>query len=264
MLHYQTFGNGKPIYLLHGWALNGRVWDEVIPALAQHGQVIAVDLPGHGKSGLPAGGGYSLDAVSDEIKQILSGDAIIVGWSLGGLIALNLAQRYPALIEKLVLVAGSPQFIRSSDWPHAVDKQVMQGFAQSLADDYRATIQRFLAIQTLGSEQARPAIKALRGKMFIHGEPQLTALREGLNLLTNSNLRAQLPNIHCPALIVLGEKDTLVPANSGPDTARLLANARLAIIKGAGHAPFLSHASEFIGIISEFINESSRLTQRAN
>jgi pimeloyl-[acyl-carrier protein] methyl ester esterase len=260
MLHYQTFGAGDPVYLLHGWALNGRVWDAVVPALTQHGQVIAVDLPGHGKSDLPAGGRYDLDTVTDELAEIISGNAIVVGWSLGGLIALNLALRYPALIAKLVLVAGSPQFVRSSDWPHAVEKQVIQGFAQGLADDYRATIQRFLAIQALGSEQARLAIKELREKVFINGEPQLTALREGLNLLINCNLRPQLSNIHCPVLILLGEKDTLVPAGSGTVTAKLMANARLAIIKGAGHAPFLSHANVFMDITTAFINESSQHT----
>ncbi|WP_455209421.1 pimeloyl-ACP methyl ester esterase BioH [Kaarinaea lacus] len=256
MLHYETHGEGDPIYLLHGWALNGRVWDDVVPALARYGRVIAIDLPGHGKSDLPPNGRYDLDTICDEIKQILTANAVVIGWSLGGLIALNLANRYPQLIRKLILVAASPQFVQSSNWPHAVKHQVINGFAQSLADDYRATIQRFLAIQALGSEQAKHAIKQLREKVFINGEPQCTALREGLNLLSKSDLRSQLPNIRCSTLIVLGEKDTLIPASAGADTAALLADSRLAIIKGAGHAPFLSHTAEFLNITTAFINET--------
>ena len=256
MLHYETHGEGDPIYLLHGWALNGCVWDDVVPALARYGRVIVIDLPGHGKSDLPANGRYDLDTICDEIKQILTANAVVIGWSLGGLIALNLANRYPQLIHKLILVAASPQFVQSSDWPHAVEHQVINGFAQSLVDDYRATIQRFLAIQALGSEQAKHTIKQLREKVFINGEPQRTALREGLSLLSKSDLRSQLPNIHCSTLIVLGEKDRLIPASAGADIATLLAGSRLVIIKGASHAPFLSHTTEFLNITTAFINET--------
>lgn len=256
MLYYESQGKGDPIVLLHGWAMNGRVWDDVVPELSRSGRVLSVDLPGHGKSDLPANGNFDLDTVCNEIKSVLENDAIVVGWSLGGLVALQLAYRYPDLIKKLVLVAGSPQFVQSSDWAHAVQREIFDGFTASLVDDYRATIQRFLAIQALGSQQAKPAIKALREKVFLNGEPQMIALREGLNLLSNSNVRAQLPDINCPVLIVLGEKDRLIPPAAGADTVALLPNAQLAIIQGAGHAPFLSHVKEFLSITTAFINES--------
>lgn len=258
MLYYKTHGEGKPIYLLHGWALNSRVWDDVLPELTQYGQVYAVDLPGHGKSDLPVNGQYDLDTIADEIAPILESNSIVVGWSLGGLVALNLAYRYPGLISKLVLVAGSPQFVQSEDWPNAVEKTVIEGFAQSLQSDYRATILRFLAIQALGSEQAKQSIKALREKVFLNGEPNLAALKEGLNLLINCNLRPALSDIHCPSLVVVGEKDTLIPEKSGYDTSGLLANSQLEIVNGAGHAPFISHSKEFLNIISAFINETTQ------
>ena len=257
MLHYKTHGQGDPIYLLHGWALNSRIWDAVLPELMQHGKVIAIDLPGHGKSDLPANGHYDLDTITDEVKHILETNAIVVGWSLGGLAALNLACRYPQLINKLVLVCGSPQFVRSDDWPNAIGKNVIDGFAENLVSDYRATILRFLAIQALGSEQAKYAIREVRDKVFINGEPHLTALQEGLNLLINTNLRPALSGVRCPSLVVLGEKDTLIPANSGVDTTSLLANSQLAIIDGAGHAPFISHTEEFLRIVTAFINETT-------
>ncbi|WP_455366431.1 pimeloyl-ACP methyl ester esterase BioH [Kaarinaea lacus] len=258
MLYYESHGEGDPVVLLHGWAMNGRVWDDVVPRLAQFGRVITVDLPGHGKSDLPANGHYDLDTVCDEIKPVLenNANATVLGWSLGGLVALNLAHRYPELIHKLVLVAGSPQFVQSSDWPHAVQQEIFASFATNLADDYRATIQRFLAIQALGSQQGKHAIKALREKVFLNGEPQMKALREGLKLLSNSNVRPYLSNIRCSVLIVLGEKDRLIPPAAGADTVALLPTAQLAVIPGAGHAPFISHAKEFLSITTAFINES--------
>jgi len=255
-LYYELHGKGNPILLLHGWAMNTRVWDDVVPELAKTRRVFTVDLPGHGKSSLPANGGYDLDAVCDEVKSILEKNTIVMGWSLGGLVALNLAYRYPDFIEKLVLVAGSPQFVQSSDWPHAVQQEVFDGFAANLADDYRATIQRFLAIQALGSQEAKHAIKALREKVFLNGEPQMSALRSGLKLLSNSNIREQLPDIKCPALIVLGDKDRLIPPAAGTDIAALLPYAQLRIIQGAGHAPFISHLKQFLEITTAFINES--------
>jgi pimeloyl-[acyl-carrier protein] methyl ester esterase len=255
MLHYETHGKGNPIVLLHGWALNGRVWDEVVPALSQYGQVITVDLPGHGKSDLPTNGRFDLDTLCEELKPLLAENTMVMGWSLGGLVAFNLTHRYSALIKKLVIVAGSPQFVQSSDWPHAMPQETFDGFAKTLVEDYRATIQRFLAIQALGSEHARHAIMALRERVFINGEPQLTALRAGLNLLSNSNVRKQLPEIHCPTLIILGGKDTLVPVAAGAETVALLPDTQLQIIKGAGHAPFISHANEFLNKTIAFINE---------
>jgi len=236
--------------------MNGRVWDDVVVELAKTQRVLTVDLPGHGKSHLPANAVYNLDTVSDAIKPVLEQNTIVVGWSLGGLIALNLAFRYPELIKKLVLVSGSPQFVQSADWPNAVQQEVFNGFAENLLDDYRATIQRFLAIQALGSQEAKHAIKALREKVFLNGEPKMAALREGLKLLSNSNVRAQLPDIRCPVQIILGEKDRLIPPTAGAGTAALLSNAQLAIIQGAGHAPFISHLKEFLSITTAFINES--------
>ena len=84
----------------------------------------------------------------------------------------------------------------------------------------------------------------------------MAALREGLKLLSNSNVRAQLPDIRCPVQIILGEKDRLVPPTAGADTVALLPNAQLAIIQGAGHALFISHVKEFLSITTTFINES--------
>ena len=155
----------------------------------------------------------------------------------------------------MVLVAGSPQFVQSDDWPNAVSKNIIESFAKDLAKDYQSTILSFLAIQALGSEHAKLAIKDLREKVFVDGEPAITALREGLNLLLNTNLRSVLPVVQAPTLVLLGEKDTLIPAESGKDTARLLSNSQLDIIQGAGHAPFISHRNEFLNSVDTFINE---------
>lgn len=258
MLYHKTQGQGQPIALLHGWALNSRVWDTVLPALQPHGTVTTIDLPGHGKSPLPANGRYDLDTLTQEVSHVvdsLQSPATIIGWSLGGLVALNLALQHSPSIKKLVLVTASPQFFQSDDWPCAVDKQVIDGFAADLIKDYRATILRFLTLQAMGSPQAKQAIRELKDKVFINGEPHLTALQEGLTILSQTNIRPQLPDIQCPVQIIVGDKDTLIPAASGPATGRLLNNSRVNVIEGAAHTPFITHRETFLHIVTDFLHD---------
>jgi len=255
MLYKKTAGRGRPLYLLHGWALNSRVWDSVIDELRSRWTVTTIDLPGHGKSALPASGGYTLEALTDVIAPEIEPDAMIIGWSLGGMLAMNLALHHPPLVSKLIMVASSPQFARSADWPHAVDAEIIDGFAANLCKDYRQTILRFLAIQAMGSEHAREAIRGLREKVFLSGEPHILALQGGLDILLSTNLRPLLDRLSCDVQFLLGEKDTLVPQLCGAASTALIPGSRCDIIAGAAHAPFVTHAKQFIQLVDGFLNE---------
>lgn len=255
MMYYKTKGEGRPLVFLHGWALNSRVWDDVISQLDQHWKTYAVDLPGHGKSDLPENGQYDLDALVSEVASLPLENAVWVGWSLGGMIGLEIARRFPNLVDKLVLVAGSPQFVSSERWPHAVTAKTVDEFAHDLIKDYRSTILRFLAIQALGSDKAKQAIRTLKEKVFINGEPHIKALEEGLLLLKKTSLLQNVKDIDKPVHIILGERDTLIPSSSGEATQNLINHCQLTIIPGAGHAPFISHQEEFINVLNGFINE---------
>ena len=254
-LYVQQTGEGDPLCLLHGWALNSRVWDPIVDELQRSHQVTAIDLPGHGKSAPPDNGDYSLDHLTGIISQQLKPDTVLAGWSLGGLIAINVAAKYPQLVRKLVLIASSPQFANTESWEYGVKKSVIDGFASDLRANYRETIHRFLAIQMYGSEKAKPVIRELREKVFANGEPHIDSLSHGLQILKNSDLWQAAAAIQCPTLIVLGEKDTLIPKGSGKQTQETIRQSELKIIKGAGHAPFISHPDEFLKIINPFISD---------
>jgi pimeloyl-[acyl-carrier protein] methyl ester esterase len=213
-----------------------------------------LDLPGHGKSKIAHDEPYTLMRLADGLASEIPEGSHIVGWSLGGMVALELALRYPQRVHKLVLVASSPQFTRSADWPHAVDAEVIGQFAANLVNDYHRTIFRFLAIQSLGSEHAREEIRILRDKLLVNGEPQLRALQEGLTILLRSNLRPSVPRLDLPVQIILGANDTLIPAASGAATQQLIRASRLNIINGAGHAPFISHPQVFNEILESFLH----------
>jgi pimeloyl-[acyl-carrier protein] methyl ester esterase len=253
-IHYQQTGSGPSLVLLHGWGLNLHVWSGLTTQFSQTHCVVAVDLPGHGGSDMPAHNNYQLDEVADAVASVLDQGSILLGWSLGGLIAQQLTLRHPALVQRLILVASSPRFARGADWPQGMDPDTLADFATQLEQDYRAMVQRFLALQAMGSEHAREEIRFLREALLQAREPNPAALRGGLQLLQHCDLRAQVGDIHCPTLIINGERDRLVSPHTGTALSQAMPHARNVVIKGAGHAPFLSHADTFIQLIERFIH----------
>ena len=249
MLWHERQGSGPDLVLVHGWGLHGGIWGDLPARLAQHFRVTTLDLPGHGRSREVNGDG-SLDAFTDRVAELCSGAAIWLGWSLGGLIALNAALRHPHKVAQLVLVGATPKFVQAPDWPHAMPKAVFADFARSFAQDYRATLLRFLSLQVGGNESARVLLKQLRADMFAHGEPQPEALAAGLAILEQTDWRTHLAEIQVPTLVVHGSHDRLAPPAAGEYLAAQLPKARLLRVAGAGHAPFLSHAALLADAVS--------------
>jgi pimeloyl-[acyl-carrier protein] methyl ester esterase len=249
MLWHERQGSGPDLVLVHGWGLHGGIWGDLPARLAEHFRVTTLDLPGHGRS-REVNGDQSLDAYTDHVAELCSGAAIWLGWSLGGLIALNAALRYPHKVAQLVLVGATPKFVQAPDWPYAMPVDVFADFARSLTQDYRATLLRFLSLQVGGNESARALLKQLRADMFAHGEPQPEALAAGLAILEQTDLRARLAEIRVPTLVVHGSHDRLALPAAGDYLAAQLPNARLLRVAGAGHAAFLSHAALLADAVS--------------
>ncbi len=251
-IYTRSLGVGPELVLVHGWGLNADVWDELANELAKRHRVTVVDLPGYGRS--PLGDGpYTLAALAAALAQAVPRPAIWIGWSLGGLVCQQLARDYPARVERLVPVCSSPRFVRGSGWPCGIDPEVLTQFGWDLAADFRGTLLRFLALEARGSDHARDELRALRERVFRHGEPALRAVQGGLALLSESDLRADLRSLHCPVQWILGERDQLVPAATGERLPALCADMRCDVIPGAAHAPFLSHRAEFIARVEEFV-----------
>jgi pimeloyl-[acyl-carrier protein] methyl ester esterase len=262
-----TLGTGTDIVLLHGWGLHSGVWDDILPALAAEHRVTAMDLPGHGHSSTlprrahPLGAGNAfcardiLQTIAEKLAAAAPHRAVWMGWSLGGMAALQAASATPERVEKLILISCNARFSRSADWPHAMDAHLMVQFAEELELNYEGTLRRFLALQLRGSERERETQRRLRRTLLSGGRPDIAALRDGLAVLRNGDLRAELSRIACPCLLVLGERDTLVPAAAGETMGRLLPRARVTVIPGAGHAPFLSHSSAFLQAVLEFLHD---------
>lgn len=251
-IHYEQNGHGPDVVLVHGWGLHGGIWSEVARALSAQCRVTVPDLPGHGRSREFRPREFTADSLAAEVRRVVPGPAIWVGWSLGGFVALAAAQRFPQTVAKLVLVGATPKYVQSPDWPHAMSLTVLEQFAQNLEQDYAATLERFLSLQMAAGED-RAVLRRLRDEMFRYGEPPAVALHEGLRLLKEEDRRATLPGIAIPALVIHGERDRITPVAAARFLASSLPQARLELIPGAGHAPFLSHPALFVEQLKGFI-----------
>jgi pimeloyl-[acyl-carrier protein] methyl ester esterase len=249
-----TGDSGTPLLLIHGWGMHGGMWGDVPQKLAQHFPVMAVDLPGHGLSS-KGEQPFAVDAIIDALSEQLSGPLALCGWSLGGQIAMRCAMREPQQVERLVLVSSTPCFAERNDWQSAMPQQTLLQFAADLEKNHAATLRRFLGLQVRGSEGERELLATLRASLASHGEPDPDALRGGLEILRDLDMRDALPKIKQPALVIAGERDRLTPPQASHYLAQAMPNARVVEIKGAAHAPFLSHSEEFVKQVLDFMEE---------
>lgn len=259
-VHIESVGRGPPLVLLHGWAMHSGLWQPVLPLLARRFRVHSVDLPGHGLS--PSVIPYTLpalvDAVANAVASLPDGHdtpPTLLGWSLGGLVALEWARVRPAEAGALVLTATTPCFVQREGWPQAMPVATLQRFGDELVASYRLTLQRFLTLQMQGGEGGRDALVKMRATLFSRGEPAPAALRAALALLGTTDVRDAMRHIAHPALVIAGDRDTLTPLAAARWLAAALPRATLAVLAGAGHAPFISHTDAFVAALDRFVDE---------
>jgi len=253
-IHSVTSGAGsEQITLLHGWGFNGAIWEETARTLANNASVNCIDLPGHGQSPMPQD--YTIETLADTVAATLPEQGNVVGWSLGGMVAMQIALRHPAKIKKLILVGSVARFVSDDDWRYGVSPEIFQNFSASLNKDLQGTLQRFIALQIMGSEESRIILRKLKALMNSNAAPQPAALQGGLKILQDVDLRDQLPQLKQPTLMIFGKRDTLSRPQTAKQMLPLLPNATLEIIDRAGHAPFLSHNEYFTNLIEQFIHE---------
>lgn len=252
-LYTCTLGTGPDVVLIHGWGMHSGVWEVIAESLLDHYRITVVDLPGHGFSRLLQTG-HDLQGLSAAVAAVVPAPAIWVGWSLGGLVAQWVAITAPERVTRLALVNSTPCFVRRPDWPHGIDLPVLRRFAEELRLDYRAVLKRFIALEVHGSEHATAQLHALKAMLFQHGEPAVSALEDGLTILETTDLRPDWSRIVCPTLLLMGQRDQLVPVKAGAALVARLPHARLRVFERAGHAPFFSHPLDFVTELRAFFD----------
>jgi len=253
-LHVESTGRGPDLVLVHGWAMHGGVFAPLVERLAGDYTLHLVDLPGHGHSATAALPLAPAPVVEELVSRLPR--ALWLGWSLGGLFALQAALAHAPAVRGLALLCSSPRFVRDAagegDWRHGMSPEIFDDFAAGLRQDWRGTLERFIALEAFGSDHAKEELRTLRDGLFARGEPAAGVLAEGLRLLHDADLRPALPGLPVPSLWLAGRRDRVVDPRAMREAAALAPRAQFVQVEHAGHAPFLTHAGEVADALRRF------------
>jgi len=242
-------GGGPTPVLIHGWGFDPGIWRPVCAALAPH-RVVTPALPGHG--GRSDGEGLqdprtAARAVEEQLPADLV-EPVWIGWSLGGLVALALAQRWRGP-QRLVLVNATPRFTRAAQWPTALAPAALAAFAAELERDRTALERRFAALCADGARAPARLRRELLARM--NARPAvLTGLRAGLQSLADADLRAIWSALDAPVAAWVARDDRLVPAGTADALKALRPDARVRET-GGGHASWLESPQMLAGLVEE-------------
>jgi pimeloyl-[acyl-carrier protein] methyl ester esterase len=242
---WRASGSGAPLIFIHGWGNSAAIFSELAAQLPGC-HCLAPDLPGYGAS--TAAAKVDLSALADDFISWFDALGLetvtLLGWSLGGMLAQELAARYPQRIERLILVATTPRFVSTLDWQHGLADSAVRALARDFKRAPARTIESFWRLQFSG-EGSLPA------PLLPEVEPA-TALG-GLELLRQVDLRQQLSKITMPTLVLHGSSDVIIPIGAGRFLAATLPHALLHEVRGCGHAPFLSAPVPVSAAIRQFL-----------
>lgn len=260
MLNRETLGQGPNLTLLHGWGADNGVWRAWVSThLAPQFTCYLIELPGFGQS-------PSIEAETPEqirtawraavIEVLPAAPTALLGWSLGGLVAQDVALAVPARVERLIGLCTSPRFVQAEHWQHGVPPALIADFLQALVVDGAALLKRFWLLQWQGDAKARLLMRQFVSEMRSRQLPSLTGLQQGLVLLRTLDFRAQLPSLSQPTLWLLGEKDPLIPVSWVQQLAQLQPHGQVKVLPHAAHLPFRSHPEETAAALISFLKET--------
>jgi pimeloyl-[acyl-carrier protein] methyl ester esterase len=250
-LKIDSRGEGPELVLLHGWAMHSGIWGGLVDQLASDFRVNLVDLPGHGVNR-----NVPLSSDLSEITGLIASQlppAIWMGWSLGGLVTLAASLQQPHKVQKAVMVAATPCFSIQADWDFGVSTAQQQAFTEALEGDLEGTLSQFW-LQCFGASRVDESLDRL-GYSTAKAVPAGNVLRAGLHLLYSNNLLTGLDSCKVPTLFIGGTRDRIIRPDSYAQAAAMMPNGSAALIRAAGHTPFISHQDKFLEIIREFMHE---------
>lgn len=241
-IHYTVRGTGKAIIFVHGWTYDESSWSGQAPAFARSYRVITLDLPGHGKSDLPARGDYSMNPFADAVEAVRVAAridrAVLVGHSMGAGVVRNYALKHPDHVAGLVAIDGLLDVRPFAGWP--VDRTPMTLDAR-----------RRLVNSMFVPETPEPLRGVIRRIML--GTPSATANGSGGSMFDAANQSQQ--TISAPALTIFAGKP-LFQINA--NTKEMLPNWAWSQVGGAGHFVMLERPAEVNRLIATFLADKAQ------
>ena len=247
--------NKPELVLIHGWGLGPAAWDAARPALEARFNVISLALPGYGDA---APESVSFAETATRLAASIPDGAYVCGWSLGAMLAAQIAAQARRTLAGLILVGATPSFIKRTDWHPAQEPALLDTFCAAIGHDAAGTLQRFVALINQGDTQARAIARGLNGQLQSALPANTRTLLDGLAWLRDVDLRATIAAVATPALLIHGAHDPLMPLAAAQWLAANLSNAVLKVMPDAAHAPFLHAPENFAKLIGEYCHAAAR------
>ncbi|MDF7677029.1 pimeloyl-ACP methyl ester esterase BioH [Neisseriaceae bacterium ESL0693] len=243
------------VFMIHGWATNHHIFDDLrarAGIAADYWQT--PDLPGHGTT--PLGQHFNIEAIAQSFAAQISQPVHLLGWSLGGMIALSIAAHYPEKVQTLCLTASLAKLSASPDYPQGLQHAALQNMVLLFEHNYTKFIQQFLTLQMLyATPEDQQSARKLLPALCQYGTP--AGLTTSLHSLQQADLRPLLPSIQVPTLLIFGGRDTITPPRMGEYLHQHISGSQWQYLPKAAHLPFLSHPDVFTQSLHHFWEQHS-------
>ncbi|MBW2503896.1 MAG: alpha/beta hydrolase [Deltaproteobacteria bacterium] len=255
-LVWRSVGDGPTLVLIHGWSVSGLVFTEVASSLKKKCRVLMPDLPGHGGSSPKKHAELSnlADDLEEWLRGIGGGQVVLGGWSLGGMLSMELACRLGSNLSGMILIGTTPRFTKSSNWRHGLPRGQVRALLRNLERRYEGTLRDFFNLTFVNAMPSKHRLKVIR-KFAVENShlPDETTTKSLLENLEIQDQRNLLPDLKVPCLLIHGAKDEITPVDAAKTLAAHITDSRLIIFEDASHAPFWSCPDLFVKQIKEYL-----------
>ena len=256
--NYEVFGEGEErILFLHGWGVDHRIWKQQTKYFEEQYQVIAVDLPGHGKTSFQQVSFYEM---AHDLREVFIqadfGKCAVVGSSLGGLLALKMYEQFPNLFTKMTFVGSMPRFAKSEEYPYGLDVSAIRHLDQQVNTHYPKVVDVFFRSLFTEEERKTRRYKWLMKFREFDEKPMKEALKKYLDIFEHEDLREVLKSVSVPLQFINGDGDGITTPETVEYIQTLVPHARFDMFEGSGHFPFLINPYQFNDTLEEFLKWS--------
>lgn len=259
-LWYEDEGGGCPVVLVHGWCMSSAVWKYQFEALAGSApgafRLIAPDLRGHGRSHAISGhldfAGFARDLI-DLFERLELSKAVLCGWSMGAQIALQSFAGISARLAGMVLVAATPRFTASDDFPHALAANEAGGMRLKVQRNTQRALEGFYSrLFADGEIENQSSAAEIRQLLEAITAPDTASVLAALDALSRTDMRALLATITVPTLIMNGAQDRICLPQASTCLKEQIPGAEQVVFSQCGHAPFLTRSRQFNAELTRF------------
>lgn len=260
MIQYRIAGSGKPLVLIHGWAMHAGVWQGFSDRLAERCTIIEVDLRGHGASRAMKGP-HTFEQYARDLIELLGHlglrDTALLGWSMGASLIMKMYALGYRGTGAVVLIGANPSLVQREGYESGLAPVIVKRLLRQLQRDYPAGLQTFLGLLCTEKEHERfSADAAYRSAMDTSACPGPEVALSTLACLQGEDLRATTAYINAPTLIVHGDRDEICLSAAGRFLAGSIPGARLLMLSQTGHMPFISRRETVEEAVLNFLADT--------